>query len=156
VYLVLGKTVMLGQAAGAVSAANLSEVIGSLNPIITTAELTGFIRAHQPFLILATGLLLAISLYLLFDIGEWLTLLGLAVIGISEAFAYHASMIRTEMYSVFFWVAVVLTGITAVRSVKARNAIPLYIISGLLLGLSFTTKVQSLFYLVATGLLVLF
>lgn len=155
-YLVLAKTARIGQAAKAVSAINLSEVKHSLNPVMTTAELTGFLRAHQPFLILATGLLLAFSLCLLFDTGKWAAALGLAVIGASESFSYHASMIRTEMYSVFFWAIAVTTGIAAVRSVKSRNANLLYIISGLFLGLSFTTKVQSLFYLVATGLLVWF
>ena len=155
-YLALAKTTTIGQAAKAVSAINFQEVTTSLNPVMTTAELTGFIKAHQPFLLLAIGLLLALSLYLIFDTGEWVAVLGLAVIGTSEAFAYHASMIRTEMYSVFFWASAVLTIIAAVRSVKAKNAILLYIISGLFLGLSFTTKVQSLFYLVATGLLVLF
>ena len=154
-YLVLGKTVRLGQAAGAVSAVNLSEVTKSLNPIMTTAELTGFIRAHQPFLILAIGLLLSVSLYLLFDIGEWIVVLGLAVIGASEAFTYQASMIRTELYSVFFWAGAVLANIAAVRSAKAAKANLLYITGGLLLGLSFATKVQSLFYLVVTGLFVL-
>ena len=155
-YLMLAKTARIGQAAEAISAINLSEVKHSLNPVMATAELTGFLRAHQPFLILATGLLLAFSLCLLFDTDKWVAALGLAVIGASESFAYHASMIRTEMYSVFFWAIAVTTSIAAVRSVKNRNTILLYIISGLFLGLSFTTKVQSLFYLAATGLLVLF
>jgi hypothetical protein len=152
-YLLLSKTIALGQAAGEVSVINLSEVA---NPVITTAELTGFIRAHQPFLILATVLLLTISLYLLFDISEWVAVLALAVIGTSEAFAYHASMIRTEMYSVFFWAGAVLVSIAAIRSSKTTRANLLYIAAGLLLGLSFTTKVQSLFYLAATGPFVLF
>jgi hypothetical protein len=155
-YLVLAKSSTLGQAAGAASATTLSEAAKSLNPVMTTAELTGFIRAHQPFIISATALLLAMSLYLLFDLGKWVAVLALALIGASEGFAYHASMIRTEMYSVFFWAGAVLVSIAATRSAKTTRANLLHIAVGLLLGLSFTTKVQSLFYIAATGLLVVF
>ncbi len=130
-----------------VSVLNLEDVAGSLNPIAAMAELTDFIRLHSPFLAIGVAVLLCMALQRVFAMSRWYVLVFLAVLGTQESFTYNSSMIRTELYSVFYFSGAVLTVALAAKSSSSLRRWLLLLLTGLLSGLSFLTKIQSLFYI---------
>jgi hypothetical protein len=140
----------VARAVNVISVSTLSDVEESLNPVAAVAELTDFIRRHTPFLCTAIVLILWTALILNFALPWWCGLLCLLVLGSQEALTYHSSMIRVEVYSVFFWSCATLAaaGVARMRRAPLRGLGHLGV--GLLCGLAFLTKVQALFYLVGT------
>jgi len=140
---------------GILSALNLAEVAVSLNPLAVMAELTDFVRLHSPFLSIGVVILLCIAVQVIFRMSRWWVLFFLVFLGVQESLTYHSSMVRTELYSVFYWGGAVLTMAMAAKAARAISRWLFLFATGLLLGLSFLTKVQSLFYLAAAPVLLL-
>jgi hypothetical protein len=140
---------------GVLSALDLEELAGSLNPLAAMAELTDFVRLHSPFLSVGVAILLCMAVQVIFEMPWWYVLFFLVFLGMQESLAYHSSMVRTELYSVFYWCGAVLTMAAAA---KASGPVKRYVgllATGVLLGLCFLSKVQSLFYLAAAPVLLL-
>lgn len=148
-YLLLSASSRIARALNIVSASNLNDLDHSLNPLAGMAELTEFLRLHSPALILVVVLTLWFSLRLLFLLPRGLALLALFVLGFQESLFYHATLIRTDFYSVFFYCVALLLLVLATRSKRHGLLLFLIFLAGVLLGLSFLTKIQSLFFIAA-------
>jgi len=140
---------------GILSALNLAEVAGSLNPMAVMAELTDFIRLHSPFLSIGVVVLLCMAIQVIFRMSRWWVLFFVVFLGVQESLTYHSSMVRTELYGVFYWCGAVLTMAAAVKTSGPVKRYAGLLATGVLLGLCFLSKVQSLFYLIAAPVLLL-
>ena len=146
-YLFLFFTEKIAHHLGAVSILSFKDLMGSLNPLAAMAELTDFIRLHSPFLALSAVILLSAALYLLSAGSRCCFLLALVILGTQESVTYHSSMIRTELYSVFYWSCAFFTMVTAVMTARRLAGRCLFFLTGLFMGLSFLSKAQSFPYL---------
>src|ERR1019366_8031085 len=91
----------------------------------------------------------------MFRLPWWQALLALALLGSQESLTYQASMIRSELYAVLFWSGAALAAAIVARTqARARRELGELAV-GVLLGLSFLTKVQALFYLAAAIIVML-
>jgi hypothetical protein len=153
VYLVTAPSARLSRALGGVSVADLRDAANTLNPMAAMAELTDYLRRHSPLACAAVALILWLSLSAIFRLPCWAGALSFAVIGSEEALTYHASMVRSELYSVLFWSLAVLALALAARTRRPFQLTAGTVLAGLLMGLSFLTKIQSLFDLAAAALL---
>ena len=140
---------------GIISALDLTDITGSLNPLAAMAELTDFVRLHSPFLSVGIALLLCMAMQVIFGMSRWLALFFLVFLGVQESLTYHSSMVRTELYSVFYWSGAVLTTAMAAKATRQVSRMLFLLATGLLLGLSWLTKIQSLFYLAEAPVLLL-
>jgi len=154
-YLSLFLTEKIAHLTDFLSALDLKDIAGSLNPLAVMAERTEFVRRHSPFLVVVIPILLCLAIYLAFDISRWYFVLFLVVLGTQESLSYHASMVRTELYSVFFWASAFLVMVIALRATKPIVKWLSLLMTGVLIGLSFLTKIQSLFYLAALLILII-
>lgn len=155
-YLILGLTQRVARLFDVISVGSLTDLSGSLSPLAGMAELTTFNRLHTPFLLLAIVLFLWLALgRLVRRLPAWAALLVLLLLGTQESLAYHAAMIRTEAYSLFYWSAAVLVAMAAAKARRPALKNAGLLLCGLLLGLAFLTKIQSLLYLTAVPLLFL-
>lgn len=140
---------------GVISALNLAEVAGSLNPLAVMAELTDFVRLHSPFLAIGVVVLLGMAIQVIFRMSRWWVLFFVVFLGVQESLIYDSSMVRSELYSVFYWCGAVLTMAAAVKTSGPVKRYAGLLATGVLLGLCFLSKVQSLFYLAAAPILLL-
>lgn len=140
---------------GIVSALDLAEVAGSLNPLAVMAELTDFARLHSPFLSVAVVVLLCMALQVIFRMSRWWVLFFVVFLGVQESLTYHSSMVRSELYGVLYWSGAVLTMAAAVKTTGPVKRYVGLLATGVLLGLCFLSKIQSLFYLAAAPILLL-
>lgn len=138
-----------------VSALDLEDLAASLNPLAAMAEMTDFIRFHSPFLSVGIAFLLCLAVHLIFGLSPWYMLFFLVFLGVQESLVYHSSMIRTELYSVFYWSGAILAMAIATKATTLVKRYGALLITGILLGLCFLTKIQSLFYLAAAPVLLL-
>jgi hypothetical protein len=154
-YLPLYFTTKIAYFFNVVSTLNLSDAAASLNPLAGIAELTDFIRLHTPFLIMTIVIFLSMAVYLIFDMSPWYLLFFIVFLGSQESLIYHSSMVRTELYSVFYFSASALMLALAVKFSASIAKFISLLAAGILLGLSFLTKIQSLFYIASLPLLFL-
>ena len=153
-YLALFFSQKIGALLGAVSILNLDDIAGALNPLGAIAELTDYFRLHSPFLAICIAVMLSLSLYVMFGMSRWYFLLFLTIIATQESLTFHSSMIRTEFYSVFYWSGALLAMGFAVKARSTAGQLGAFLSTGVLSGLSFLTKVQSLFYVASIPLLI--
>jgi hypothetical protein len=140
---------------GVLSAINLAEVSGSLNPLVVMAELTDYVRLHSPFLSIGIVILLCTAIQVIFRMSRWWVLFFIAFMGVQESLTYHSSMIRSELYSVLYWCGAILTMAAAVKTSGPVKRYAGLLATGVLLGLCYLSKVQSLFYLITAPVLLL-
>jgi hypothetical protein len=155
VYLFLFFSEKIAHFLGSISAVNLAEVAASLNPLAVMAELTDFIRFHSPFLLVGVVLLLCSAMRVIFDISRWWSIFFLVFLGVQESLIYHSSMIRSELYSIFYWCIAVLMAAVAARTNRPIKKIVSLLATGVFLWLCFLSKTQALFYLAAVAVLFL-
>lgn len=156
-YLVLAWTHRLASALGHVSLRDMSDLAGPGNPLVGIAELADFFRAHTPLVLAAVALAQVVAL-------SWIArlatagdaarasvvraapflLLVLLLVGVQDSAVYHAAFIRTEVYSLLFWSLALAAGVAALRARSRRTGALRFGLCGLLLALSWTTKLQSL------------
>jgi hypothetical protein len=151
-YLILNFSEKIAHYFGVLSAINLDELGSCLNPLSAMAELTDFVRLHSPFLALAIAGFLAMSLRRIFNISSAYSLLFFAVLGIQGSLLYHSCIIRSEFYSVFFWSISLFAVSIAVKSKDGIWRVIALLLTGVLLGLTFFTKIQSIFYVLIAPL----
>ncbi|MBN1795061.1 MAG: hypothetical protein JW804_00150 [Sedimentisphaerales bacterium] len=145
-YLPMVFTEKIAHAFGSLSAITLEELDNSLNPVVPMAELTEFLRLHSPFLAIGIIGLLCAALYVMYRTPWPCIFFFVLILGTQESLTYQASVIRTEFYSIFFWSAAVLAIFIAVKNANSISRYICFLFSGIFLGLSYQTKVQSIFY----------
>ena len=131
------------------STIELEDVANSLNPLAGMVELTEFIRLHSPILTVSIAAMLCLAIRLMFGMSRWYILFFLAFLGAQESLTYHSSLIRSELYSVFYWAAAAVIMAIAVKARTQTAKWALLWVMGFLLGLCFLTKIQALFYIIA-------
>ena len=97
VYLPLFFSEKIAHLFDVVSALDLEDIAGSLNPLAAMAELTDFVRLHSPFLSVGIAVLLSMAMYLMFGMSRWYLFFFLVFLGTQESLAYHSIMVRTEL-----------------------------------------------------------
>ncbi len=154
-YLVLSPAAGVGRRLELVSASTLGELLSALNPLACMAELTDYLRRLSPWVSLGTALCLWGALCLLLRCGRAAAVAALLVLASQECLYYHAAMVRTGLYSVFFWSAGVLALAAAARCRRQAYRLGWLFAGGALLGLSYMTKLQAMIY-VAVAVMVFF
>ena len=152
-YFLLYFTTALGHAADTLSVLDLSDIHSAPNPLPALTEFTLFLRLHSPFLAVAIIFFLWSTCCRLFHLSRFQQILLLLVLGAQESLVYHASMVRTEFYAVFYWSAAVLLTALAVKAHRRWSRLLLLLAAGLAAGLCLQTKLQALFYVAAVPLL---
>ncbi len=136
-----------------VSAAELRSVEASLSALLPMAELTSVIRLYSPVLVF----IIALSLWgVAASVGRFsplMSVLVFAAIASSEGLAYHAAMVRVDLYSVFFWSLALPLAAAAGLARGSQWRIALCVATGFFLGVAFLTKIQSGVHLAAAALL---
>lgn len=146
--LIFNFTSALFHSLGALSAYNLTEIAQYVQPYLGMGEITDFVRYHSPIVLWLCVTIITLSLRILLRLNWFETWLALLCFGISTSTAQHASMNRTEQYSVlFFCIAfMVVSTLWLKQSSKVKTAQKtewLLPTIGFLLGLCFSTKIQA-------------
>ncbi len=148
-YSFLNISQKLARSFGMIGTLDLPGLESSLSPLLVMAELTDFNRLLSPFIVAAIVLILWLIMRVQFKISTLISSLTIAIIGFQAGMLYHSSMIRTELYSMFFWCCAALMWVFTVKSVSFLRGIVLALLSGIFLGLAYQTKLQSFFYVAA-------
>ncbi|MGK5086076.1 hypothetical protein WDW86_00825 [Bdellovibrionota bacterium FG-2] len=151
-FLILAK---IGAFVGYSTPCSIPELKASLNPLGVIAENVLNVRALSPWMVLVCVLAVWGVLRTWFkSSGVWVSAALLLFVGVQASFTYQAAISRTELYSFLFWALALWIASFAFASErggspsKVRN-IGAPLICGVLLGLSFLTKIQSFFYLLS-------
>ena len=95
------------------------------------------------------------AIQVIFRMSRWWVLFFVVFLGVQESLTYQSSMVRSELYGVFYWCGAILTMAAAVKTSGPVKRYAALLAAGVLLGLCFLSKVQSLFYLIAAPVLLL-
>lgn len=144
-YVVNSLTHRLASSVGLVSVLTLSELDSALNPIAVIAELTDFFRLQSPLVVLVIVLALWSAFSLFFRWPRLYSLGLLIAIGTLESLAIQASLIRYELYSIFFWSLAIVCVAVWVRIKRQEASWAMLFLIGLFLGMSLLAKYQSIF-----------
>lgn len=147
-YVFFSLATEAGKHSGLLAISNMSDLGQCINKPTCMAEFTQYLRTFSPFVAasVACMLVLVFSALLKNDRAHLMLMTPImALFFLEETLRYNSIIIKSEIYSAFFWAAAVL--ITAVSSEwsKRKYAVAL-ILSGFLIGLCFTTKTQYAFY----------
>jgi len=154
-YVLLSLTHRIGTFLGLLHLRDLYGIDTWANPLLGTAELIDFLRAHLPFLAVGGSILFAIAVAGAANAGPWMVVLVFMCVAASRALAFHTLVFRTDSFALFYAAA---SAAFAVASVKQRGwtAAALGVISGVSAGLAFTAKLQIVPTVALTPVLVLF
>jgi len=154
-YLVLANSGRGAKRAGIVSTTTLEDLGGALSPLNGVAELTDYLRSHSPVIAMAIIFLGWATVVRLTRAPPLPGFLVLIVLGCRPSLFYHSTMVRSELYAVVLWciAMAVIAVLWHRRSGRWHGA--LLALSGLLLGLSFLTKVQIVLHVATACLLAL-
>lgn len=153
-YLVTFFSQKIAYFADIISILKLEDLAESLNPIAVIAEYVSYIRIQSPFISVAIVMLTWVSLVICFRASNIVNLLILIVLGLQSSLWHQSSMIRSELYSMFFYSVGLLMISLTINSKNNNNRKYLTTVLGVFLGLSFITKFQSLFYISITPFLI--
>ncbi len=140
---------------GFVSLLDISDIEKSVGPLLGVAELTAYLRLHSPFLAIAIVLLLWRSLTHLFALSRLKECGLFALLALQASLFYHSTMIRTELYAMFWWAMALHAFARSALAVDARREAIWVGAGGLFLALCLLTKVQGVIYVVGAFLLLL-
>lgn len=126
------------------------------NPLLGTAELIDFLRAHLPFLAVGSSMLLAMAVVCAAGASPWLIAPIFICIAASRALAFHTLIFRTDSFALFYAAAAAALAVSAVAKESRRTAAALSIGAGVLAGFAFTSKVQIIPTIALAPALVLF
>lgn len=146
-YILLTLAQNIGHQLGFVSACTFDDLQHSANPLLVVAELSNFSRMLCPLLVVSSIVMLWTSLVIALSIPFRLAVVLLIAIAALPAFQYQTLMIRSEMYSIFYWCGALLCLVISAKSPSGYRRILLAVAGGLLLGLAHTSKVQAIFHL---------
>ncbi len=154
-YLLLKIIVNIAGAFHFLSTINFSDIEHSLNPILGVAELSVFLRMVSAWIALAVvGMLwgaIAIQMQ-----SNFARLVAFLVLATQSSLIYHTSMIRTELYAIFYWSAAVLAVSFASITDSHKKRVVGLTLAGIFAGLTYLSKVQALFYVAIIPFLFVF
>ena len=150
--LLIHMTQTIARGLDVIGVSSLADLQSCLNPLAAVAEHVSFIRAHSPWLALLTALALWIALSVAYRPNHFLGFCLLVFLGTQQSLLYHSALVRSELYSVFYW-GLAAMAISAVGRSRPGVAWLLSGVAGMLAGLSFLTKLQAVFYVAALPLL---
>lgn len=131
-----------------VAISNLNDLKQCLNATTCMAEFTQYLRSFSPFVAASVSVMLVLAFSALFK-NDRAYLIIMAPVTLlfffEETLRYNSIIIKSEIYSTFFWAAAVLVLSISRKLEKSWYAVILTL-AGLLAGLCLTTKVQFLFY----------
>jgi hypothetical protein len=143
-YLVLHTSHALARLVGLVSVGSLGELKGALHPLLCMAELTTYLRYHTPLLAILMVVALWRMVVVRFEPTPLVQLLILLCLITQSSLLFQATLIRSELYSMFFWVVGVTFLLSRHRSTK-RGVIVRGFGAGACLGVALLTKLQCIF-----------
>lgn len=109
------------------------------NPLLGTAELIDFLRAHLPYLAVASSLSLALAVASAAGAGPWMVVPIFLCIAVSRALAFHTLIFRTDSFALFYAAAAAALAVSAVKQ-RGQAAIALAVAAGIAAGFAFTSK----------------
>lgn len=141
-YFLSSLYLKISSALNLVSISSYDELLNSWNMLFTIADFTSWLKYFNLFIILGIfGFTYLAAKNLLQKEKEKLHLFALfAVISTASIWNFHLYLIRTELYSLFFF-SLAFYYLSLIKSQKKLNLYTL----GLLLGLGFVTKFQGFF-----------
>jgi hypothetical protein len=154
-YLVLANSGRGAKRAGIVSTTTLGDLGGALSPLNGVAELTDYFRSHSPVIAMAILFLGWAAVVRLTRAPPLPGFFVLIVLGCRPSLFYHSTMVRSELYAVVLWcIAIAAIAVLWHRPSRRWHG-ALLVLSGLLLGLAFLTKVQIVLHVATACLLAL-
>ncbi|MCK1744101.1 hypothetical protein IVA80_25520 [Bradyrhizobium sp. 139] len=154
-YVLLTLTHRVGYAFGLLHLRDFHGVETWANPLLGTAELIDFLRAHLPYLAIASSLLLAVSACWAVGTGPWMIVPVFLCIAASRALAFHTLIFRTDSFALFYAAAATALAASAVMQ-RGRAATALAMAAGVAAGFAFTSKVTIVPTIALAPALVLF
>ncbi|CAL7963088.1 membrane hypothetical protein [Gammaproteobacteria bacterium] len=155
-YLIFRLTTKIAYFFGSIAIKSLADISASLNPIVGVAQLTDFLRYHTPFMLVGIAFFSWLSVYIHFKERKFFGLLLLLLLLTQSSFLHHAMLIRSEVYSLFFWSVGLFFGSCVIKSDKNFRKILYTTLTGFFIGLAFFTKVQSVFLVMLIPVMMLY
>lgn len=132
---------------GAADVYDLDDLAMSLNPPLVSAAATRFLRWLSVLVVLWIAFSSWRAVARLSEAGPLASLAALAILLSLPSLVYHSGLIRSEIYAVGYWTAALWLASRLVspsgERQSARSCVG-WVVVGVLLGLSITTKVQGL------------
>ena len=128
---------------GMLSSTSIAELRSWVSHILGVVELLEFIRGLSPILVLGSSFLQWRALLAVSPRTGWEKLLILVFFLAQSGLLLHSTMIRTELYAVFFWSAGHFLLLASLTIPARRQQILALLGAGFFLGLSFFSKVQA-------------
>lgn len=151
-YIFLSGVSRIAQFLNIIPITNLSGLEDCMHKSTCMADYSSFLRALSPIIAILTAFFLFLSLWVFDNKNKLLLIIALAFFLLEETLFYNALVIKSELYSLFFWsISLFLSSF-----LWRFNKIPIVILVGLFAGLLFTTKVQFIFYFGFTYLYVMY
>lgn len=138
---------------GFTSIFNIADMEASVGPILGVAELTDYLRIHSPLAASGIVLLLWRTITLQFSLSGWKELALFVLLAVQASLFYHSTMIRTELYAVFWWALALYAFTRSTRAATDRRAAVWVGAGGLFLALCLLSKIQAIIYLAAAAVL---
>lgn len=154
-YVLLTLTHRIGYLLNFVHLRDFRFVDSWANPLLGTAELIDFLRAHLPFLAVGSSLLLALAVAWAAGAGPWIVVPIFLCIAVSRALAFHTLIFRTDSFALFYAAVAAAFAVSAVRQ-RGHTAIALAAAAGIAAGFAFTSKLTIVPTIALAPALVLF
>ena len=133
-----------------ISIFNFEDLRISLEPILLYAEFVDFVRIHTVYLASFIVIILSLSFYILFNKNIFYAILTLLVFAIDPGINQQVYLVRSEIYSLFYYSLAFLFTSLIIKNNKDH----FYFLGiGILLGLMYLSKVQSLLFLLTYPIL---
>lgn len=148
-YLPLVWSQFLAHQVGIVSLLGIGDLLDSVGPLLGIVELTDFFRHVSPLVVLGFIFLLWKSLIDIFELKSWQEIVIFAILSAEAGLFYHSTMIRTELYALFWWAAAIFSFSRSSIS-RGRFAEVIWLAGGgLFIALGMLSKIQLVLYVAA-------
>ena len=147
VYLSTTLVNRIANSMGLISALDLKEITNAINPYFLIAQITDFNRSVSSVVSLLIAGLWALLLKSNSKVPFIFISLLLLCIGTAESLVWQSAFIKSEQYSILFW----LIGVACLAFSRQQNSLlqaSLLLASGIFVGLGFITKIQSFFFVI--------
>lgn len=150
-YLIFAWTHKIAYWLGYISILKFKDLANALNPVNAVAELQSFLRGHSPIIVFSIPFFLWLALIEIFNPSRFIKLFLFILLALQQGLFYHATMIRSELYSLFFWS---LSIFFLAKAITSRKKQTFYLVTtGIFIGLCYHTKTQTIFFIFLVPLL---
>jgi hypothetical protein len=134
-----------------ISIFTLEDLRISLEPILLYAEFVDFVRIHTVHLAFLIVVIFSLSFYILFNKNILYAILVLILFAIDPGIIQQVYLVRSEIYSLFYYSLAFLFSSLVIKYNKNNSY---FLGIGILLGLMYLSKVQSLLFLLTFPILI--